>query len=172
MIDYAHKYKLKFHMKNIYKNRLLLLADYLDKLPPERFNYNVWVGTDWKGKWDLSCGTKACALGHACTIPELRDAGLRLVREGSNGVSGGIVVLAQHLAKEDFDPSNYHCSETRSVFDLTEDEFELLFVPYDHSGMTWEKRRAPNSDATAQDVADHIRHFVKFKYDMPYEMQS
>jgi hypothetical protein len=57
--------------------RLLLLADFLEKLPPERFNYGEWVGKDWGGKQDLSCGTTACALGWACTMPEFQALGLK-----------------------------------------------------------------------------------------------
>ncbi len=63
-----------------YDDRLLLLADFLDKLPPERFNYAAWVGHDWKEMEDLSCGTTACALGWAATMPEFRKLGLRLSR--------------------------------------------------------------------------------------------
>lgn len=66
--------------------RLLKLADFLDALPPARFDYGVWVRSDWQGSSDLSCGTAACALGWATTIPEFRKMGLRLVRRFKSGV--------------------------------------------------------------------------------------
>lgn len=68
-------------MKNTTSNRRLLkLADFLEKLPRKRFDYGTWVGEDWAGKQDLSCGTTACAVGWACTIPAFRRAGLKLAK--------------------------------------------------------------------------------------------
>jgi hypothetical protein len=32
------------------------LADFLDRLPEERFDYTRWVGRDWRGSPDLSSG--------------------------------------------------------------------------------------------------------------------
>lgn len=58
--------------------RLLKLAKFLARLPPERFDYSRWVGADWKGKQDLSCGTSGCALGWASTMPAFRRLGLHL----------------------------------------------------------------------------------------------
>lgn len=50
--------------------RLLVLADYLEKLPEERFNISYWQM--------VACGSIACALGHACYIPAFQEAGLKL----------------------------------------------------------------------------------------------
>ena len=49
------------------KERLTLLANHLRTVPPERLDMTVWT-----------CGTVACAVGHACTIPELQEQGLSL----------------------------------------------------------------------------------------------
>lgn len=49
------------------KKRLLTLAKHLDKVAPKKFNLNEW-----------KCGTVACAVGHACTIPEFNKAGLKM----------------------------------------------------------------------------------------------
>lgn len=49
------------------KERLLKLADHLDTVDQSRFDMSTW-----------SCGTQACAIGHACEIPEFRKAGLYL----------------------------------------------------------------------------------------------
>lgn len=62
----------------IYAKRLLALAARLVTVPRKRFNYNRWVGDDWMGAQDLSCGTVACALGWATTMPRFRRLGLRL----------------------------------------------------------------------------------------------
>ena len=37
------------------------------------FNMDTWFDWDYEG-----CGTTACALGHACSIPSFRKAGLRM----------------------------------------------------------------------------------------------
>jgi hypothetical protein len=60
--------------------RLIKLAKFLEELPPKRFNFSRWVGLDWKGSKDLSCGTTACALGWAATMPEFRRLGLEIHR--------------------------------------------------------------------------------------------
>ncbi len=63
-------------------DRLLLLADFLETVPPERFDMARWTGVDWAGKSDLSCGTAACAMGWATTIPQFRKLGLKLNKFG------------------------------------------------------------------------------------------
>lgn len=61
-----------------YNKRLLKLADFLEALPRKRFVYNYWVGPDWRGDKEFSCGTTACALGWATTMPAFRRLGLRM----------------------------------------------------------------------------------------------
>lgn len=58
--------------------RILKLADFMEKLPRKRFNFAVFVGENWQGKPDLSCGTYACAAGWATTLPLFRKLGLVL----------------------------------------------------------------------------------------------
>ena len=60
------------------KARLLKWAEFLEQLPPKRWDYGHWVGKSWQGAPDLSCGTTACALGWACTIHSFRKLGLRM----------------------------------------------------------------------------------------------
>jgi len=68
-------------MTAAHRKRLLLLAEFLrTKVPEDRFKMHYWVAPGWKGSQTLSCGTSACALGWAATVPALRRAGLRLVR--------------------------------------------------------------------------------------------
>lgn len=131
--------------------RLLRLADFLEKLPRNRFDYSEWVGEDWEGDQDLSCGTTACALGWATTIPSLRKAGLRLSEVGSV-------------------TDKAHCDgfeAAAKVFDVTVSDAQFLFQP---SVPGWRADLSeqfdwdsPSADATAKQVAKHIRRFVKVK---------
>src|SRR5262245_9048968 len=66
------------------------LADFLDRLPAQRFDYSKWVGSSWAGASDLSCGTTACAAGWATTLPSFKEAGLKL-ESYSYFDNGGIV---------------------------------------------------------------------------------
>jgi hypothetical protein len=84
---------------------LLLLADFLDKLDPARFDYTDWVGDSWEGKQDLSCGTTACAMGWACTMPEFRALGLRLGKHGTP------VLVKDNLAPEGLGGLGWICEE-------------------------------------------------------------
>lgn len=65
-------------MTPVHAKRLLKLAAFLERLPKERFNFGVYVGQDWKGAQDLSCGTVACAMGWAATMPAFRRLGLHI----------------------------------------------------------------------------------------------
>ena len=138
----------------IRKALLLKLADLLEKLPRKRFRYAQWVGDDWKGKADLSCGTAACALGWATTMPEARKLGLRM-RMGANGL-GYVARLGQRLGQDEDDLDQLHSSlEAAAVFGLTYREAQWLFVP-SLDGLT-----SPGVNATAKTVAKHIRTFVE-----------
>lgn len=142
---------------HIYKRRLLKLADFLDKLPPERFNFRRWVGMDWKGRQNLSCGTTACAFGWATTMQVFRKLGLRLMRHPTMGF--GLV----HLKGE----TDYERAAEKAaahVFGLNGDEFDYLFFPVDETGSEMWFKPAPHLDATAKELAEHIRFFVSKKY--------
>lgn len=125
--------------------RLLKLAGVLENLPrKDQFNYRFWVDRGWNGrgaKSDLSCGTSACALGWATTIPEFQELGMRLVADGD---SYGHVVIG---SLENSSPD--HASAV--VFGLNTRQHLLLFHPsYNRLG----------EDASAEQVAAHIREFV------------
>jgi len=144
----------------VYKRRLLALADLLQKLPPKRFDYSHWVGDNWKGSADLSCGTTACAFGWATTMPSLRRLGLMLKPDHRNEL-GGEVKLKRKSGK--FLSTERAALE---VFGLSYGEFEYLFVPY--SGRELTAYKLPESYlgdlASAKQVAAHIRKFVNAKY--------
>lgn len=64
--------------------RLRILAEWLKKVPPERFDLGWWfIGPSPWGAPSLSledddCGTTACAVGWGSACPALRRAGLTL----------------------------------------------------------------------------------------------
>jgi hypothetical protein len=132
-------------------SRLRTLAAFLRTLPPERFNYAHWVGDDWQGAPDLSCGTTACALGWATTIPEFRAAGLRLVRT--------VIGLEVLFEDEDGFVTDDSTTSAEAFFDISRSDARWLFVPW-----TWtvgpDGASGPNEDASALEVADHIDRFV------------
>jgi hypothetical protein len=130
--------------------RLLLLADFLEKLPRKRFYYGSWVGEDWKGKQDLSCGTTACALGWAATLPSLRRAGLELrMSKHQNGY-----VAFRGMRGNRFEPGHHQslCAAAK-VFAISLDDANQLFAAPYPSRL--------DDDATPKQVARHIRKFVK-----------
>lgn len=69
-------------MKKHHKARWLKLADLLDTVDPEHFDMEeiAYSGFE-RPKKDWSCGTAACALGYAATIPSFKKAGLKLCYE-------------------------------------------------------------------------------------------
>ncbi len=132
-------------MTPMHAKRLLKLADFLDALPRGRFSYSTWVGKNWKGKQDLSCGTTACALGWATTMPEFRKLGLRLFPP-QDGM-GARVGLKNRPGTDEYDAAG-------EVFGLGFYDTQELFVPGDRG------EDKPGDKATAKQVAKHIRRFV------------
>ena len=130
------------------KERLLLLAEFLEnEVSESRWNYRRIVGGNWGGAPDLSCGTTACALGWATTIPELRDAGLRLFLFTATPVKDLAYPCLYLDGTKIFEAA---CK----VFGITMNEANFLFNPSDQDSET------PSPDASAAEVAQHIRAFV------------
>lgn len=153
--------------------RLLVLARFLEKLPPKRFDFEHWVGHGWKGAQDLSCGTTACALGWAATMPYFRRLGLRLTgikaREvGELGqdvetyVRSGIVNPTLGVQGGDYNVYDASLEAAMVTFGLQHHEAHFVFCP--NQGY-WDKKggqsyESPRGNATAKEVAAHIRRFV------------
>lgn len=131
-----------------YARRLLKLAAFLEKLPPERFNFGSWVGENWRGKQDLSCGTTACAMGWAATMRPFRRLGLRLIEWDGEGIAWMPGVKRNSRSVGPWHPS---LVSAQRIFGLAMDESENLFT-YD-SGL--------GTNPLPGDVARHIRAFVK-----------
>lgn len=121
------------------KRRLLALARKLYTVPAKRFDLSSWVGCDWRGAKDLSCGTSACALGWATTIPHFRRLGLRLVPSN----------IADRVARVTFN-DRYNFDAACELFDISRDTAELLFSPSGYLGPAGPVR-----------VAKRIRKLVK-----------
>jgi hypothetical protein len=128
------------------KRRLLALARKLDTVPVERFDISTWVGMHWQGKPDLSCGTVACALGWATTIPSFRRLGLRLI-EGSVGLTGYVVLL-----KDGYKVAS-NISAAELLFDIDTRTAELLFMPSSYMAIS--------RHVTPKIVARRIRQLVE-----------
>lgn len=114
------------------RRRLLVVSAYLDGLPEKEFDY-CHVGH--------ACGTPACAIGHAGTIPELMALGLgfKFGRVSWKGNGTAFFIAGSH------------------AFGLTQDEALYLFGPL---APLEDLPRSPGVDATPKEVADHIRRFA------------
>jgi hypothetical protein len=110
------------------RGRLLKLADRLETWPRKRFDFTTFVGMDWGGDPDLSCGAVACALGIATTMPIFRRLGLYLSPGG------------ELLTRNDKNPWY--------LLGLDYEQHKALFFPQE-SGL--------GTDATPKQVARHIR---------------
>ena len=111
--------------------RLTKLADYLDSLPPKASNHFRmlhWFRHSGKDdhpfnangitKRDLNfCGTSACAIGWAGTLPYFRRAGLKVEPSGRTTVNGNSGILASWEVLDPF-------------FGLTRHQSAHLFGPY------------------------------------------
>lgn len=145
---------------HVQKRRLLKLADFLDALPPKRFDFSRWVGDDWQGDEQLSCGTTACALGWAATIPEFRKLGVSL--DGAHGAS-----MTPFLVD---DRSAASADVSRRLFGLNSHASEALFQGYSLYGFQIDGYegntdalvlRSVGSHASKKTVVGRIRQYVE-----------
>lgn len=153
-------------MKKKHASNLRLLAKLLiERVDPDRFYFATWVGEDWQGAQDLSCGTTGCAVGWAATFPEFRDQGLALqgkelldwTNDATDPGSPVIVPGLRFLYPEVYDSSEYvrldrggPRAAIRAIFG-NEAADEKLFVPAGYG--------LPSS-ATPAEVAKAITRFV------------
>lgn len=152
------------------RRRLLLLVEKLRSLPKGRFDYAHWAGDDWAGAKDLSCGTTACALGWATAVPEIAEAGLCLRRAYNN-----IYVSVEDerlLGPNAGAPYNMSRAAAQLVFGISGEDADFLFIPSERAP-EWlgaggdDYIEAPDEDASAEQVADHIEQFVALKWPVP-----
>ena len=136
--------------------RLLILADALEKRDTFdsngiRFFFGDVVDGTAESTHRLSCGSTACAIGIMPLVPEFAALGVRY-----GGPDRGFVeVICDGLPADDL--RSYSFRTASHVFDLTEDECSYLFAPYGGSLLL---HNLLPVDASATDVAAHIRSFV------------
>jgi hypothetical protein len=133
------------------RSMLLELADFLDALPWWRFDYKFWIGREWRGEPDLSCGTSACAGGWATTLPRFKERGLFL---SSNASAPAVINLESGYEAVGVDA-------LARVLGVEYNDAMVLFIPdtYDEDL----DLRSPTDDAPAQEVAEHIREWLQAK---------
>ena len=134
---------------------LLKLAAKLERLPRKRFHYGSWVGRDWKGRADLSCGTTACALGWATTMPECN----LVLRRGS--YQNYVATRRSRALKNLVDTGTYSLEAAARAFDISVTDAHYLFLPRENIRLDSDVDSGLSPDATAKQVARHIRAFVK-----------
>lgn len=131
--------------------RLLKLASFLETVPEKGFKFVQWFRGDTCDITD--CGTIGCGLGWATAVPEFRDLGLKIFKVSDGWKSG---YPAIRPAEDITGQWVATCEATREIFGLTEDETEYLFTPNEDG---YDDERLPE-DATAKELAAHIRRFV------------
>jgi hypothetical protein len=114
------------------KKRLRILAKFLRNVNRKHFNLETWCtvngGTIEDGAIkDLGCGTTACAVGWAASIPSFRRDGFRLIALPVFG-----------LARPTFD-EHYDEAASALFFDLNARENAYLFMPFNY-GRSDQKR--------------------------------
>ena len=164
-------------LEPIYIERLIHLANFLERLPPEKFDFGHWVDTTtYEGKEDFSCGTTGCALGWATTLPMFRALGLRL-REVPRRISRQFVpaLVDDVLDPEEGASFDAVGNATNFIFGLTRGETEWLFMPTgderDDENETEPEDLLGDDDvgddgrlsrrASSKRVAQHIREFIE-----------
>src|SRR5271166_2850595 len=124
------------------RDRLLTLANYLETVPPEKFDLAIWVEYDKETK----CMTAACAVGHACSIPEFISAGLHMEDGYKDVDTCPIPVFGQDAA----------WNAVYRFFDLTLRDALYLFDECSYM----ENNERFIEAITPQDVADRIYAFI------------
>ncbi len=140
----------------MHADRLLKLAEVLDNVPVEKFDFGSWGKFNSKGNFDLSCGSTACAIGWASTIPEFQELGLKICYANNSGVRVPAyfrTALWRPLfqGRVDFDA-------VAELFDISPGDAWILFAP---ASDNYESEDGfLSEDATPQQVAAHIRAYV------------
>jgi hypothetical protein len=153
----------------VYAKRLLKLANILDALKPEKFDYSTWAsagdGAHSPNVRPPTCGTTACALGHAVSHQDFKACARRHGRTVGLGLRWNdtyekwdysVVVDGKDRCVAPVD--GYDCfwgdvAASKILFDLDAGEHEELFVP-----------SSEEDNATPKYVAKKIRKFVANKY--------
>ncbi len=127
----------------MHKDRLITLRNHLlNNVQDSKFYLEYWIGnndTPWDGEMNLSCGTTACAMGHAALIPEFQALGLSLKRVSRNGGTVTYDGMTQFSAVACF-------------LDISIREADYLFNPEDYLN---------DARTTRMEVIDRIDYFLQ-----------
>lgn len=163
-------------LKAITKKRLLALATFLAKVPDHKFDLESWGSTDNLDDESLQalnlddgvsfadcaanvCGTTACALGWAASMPKNRKAGLDLIAV-TDGMFGPVDVYWKIRYRK-----RVRRSGKRDKY-ITYGNFEAG-VKFFHLGgyqeacYFFDPDWYPEDASRAKDVAERIRDYVK-----------
>ena len=141
------------------RKRLHELADYMARQKPDHFDMGSWIEHEGKGhdhgiedgepvtkRQLMSCGTKACALGHCVFSPVGKRLGLSLIYSTRRG--GTVLMEGSNL--ETFELA-------QKIFALNEYEADYLFCCIEAS--------------TPKEWAKLCREFLKQGYPAAYQEQ-
>ena len=142
------------------KKRLLALADLLDGLPEGKFDFGTWgsvnksapAGADALREANF-CGTTACALGWAPSLPFAKRLGFKLeVREATDPLGRGAGFKYAEFTKNGTYVSSEDVAE--ELFGLGEGAMGYIFHP----------SVLNRHDESAHGVASAIRAFVNIRF--------
>lgn len=138
---------------NKFPSRLLKLADLLDKLPPEKFNYHRVIVGDDIPRDTFDCGSTACAIGWA---PIAMPDELRYERNAA----GSVCIFERKNASNLSAGGHYDSVVVADFFCVSTQEANGLFIPCYQGGID---EPHLSNEASAKDVAALIRRFVAKK---------
>jgi hypothetical protein len=126
-------------------NRLLALADEVEKVPRKGFYYGYWYGKQDELPKVMDCGTSCCALGLAAKMRKFRKLGLVWGNQGWGGA----------LVPEIKGTEDLGLNAASKIFGLVGNQASYVFANAEQV----EPKLSKN--ATPKTVANHIRHFCK-----------
>lgn len=122
---------------------LLRLANFIEALRPEQWDYSTLGET-------RSCGTVGCAIGWACLMPEAKEKGVEM-KQSRWDIEFDSPCLTLFVDGSEASFSN----AAHRLFGLSRNQAQHLFMPGEYDGAS-----GLPDDATAAQVAAHIRNFV------------
>lgn len=180
---------------NKYQFRLLKLADALIEMPKENFTFGTSTYNFVGEPHDMRPikGATYSALGLAATLPWFRQLGFRFKQIAYNVISVSHFSLS--IPKNDGQALSASLETTNKIFGLNQDEHSYLFHSllrnkayyctnpycsgycsdrhYDDRNPFFNKcfnpLLSPNRNASADQIADHIKRFVSIKNTDSYE---
>ena len=151
-------------MEKVYMDRLLKLAAFLDKMKPSKFDYSTI--------YDTNCKTTGCAMGWCPVVfpgsfqygevPFEKNTKYDEDNKEVEVLGYGVCLKSKPVKTPGFRTS---ILSAQKFFGLTKDESHALFASFNED---WDVKKLPGLkvlglNATAKQVASHIRNFVKLK---------